>query len=78
MKTLKAICTAMVLSLALSLPVFAGEMLTPSITNPVPDKPVVTQPPLGEGSSSSGAPTVSGAAEMPGLADLLMAIISIL
>jgi hypothetical protein len=39
MKTLKAICTAAILSLALSVPVSAGELLTPGYTAPPPPPP---------------------------------------
>ena len=40
MKTLKAICTAAILAFALSIPVSAGEMLTPGVTPPPPPPPV--------------------------------------
>lgn len=39
MKTLKAVCTAAILALALSIPVYAGEMLTPGVTPPPPPPP---------------------------------------
>ena len=39
MKTLKATCTAAILALALSIPVYAGEMLTPGVVPPPPPPP---------------------------------------
>ena len=42
MKTPKAICTAAVLALALSVPVYAGEVLTPGYTPPPPPPPPET------------------------------------
>jgi len=42
MKTLKAICTAAILALALSIPASAGEMLTPGCTPPPPPPPPET------------------------------------
>lgn len=39
MKTLKAICTVAILALALSVPAYAGELLTPGYTAPPPPPP---------------------------------------
>jgi hypothetical protein len=39
MKTLKAICTATILALALSVPTYAGEILSPGVTAPPPPPP---------------------------------------
>src|SRR6266851_2839458 len=39
MKTLKAICTAAILALALSVPAYAGDILTPGFTAPPPPPP---------------------------------------
>lgn len=39
MKTLKAICTAAILALALSVPAYAGEMATPGYVPPPPPPP---------------------------------------
>lgn len=39
MKTLKAIGTAAILALVLSIPAYAGEMLTPGCTPPPPPPP---------------------------------------
>jgi hypothetical protein len=36
MKTLKAICTAGILALALSVPAYAGDLETPGFTSPPP------------------------------------------
>ena len=42
MKTLKAICTSAILALALSVPAYAGEVLTPGVTPPPPPPPALT------------------------------------
>ena len=75
MKTLKAICTAALLALALGVPAHAGDMHTPGSPSPAPGIPAVTEPAPGEINSAGVAPT--GEVEIPGLAELLLAIISI-
>jgi hypothetical protein len=39
MKALKSICTAAILALALSVPTYAGEILSPGFTQPPPPPP---------------------------------------
>lgn len=68
MKALKAICTAAILALALSVPTYAGEILTPGVTGPPPPPPACT---------ASVASTSPGDVETPGLVELLLAILSI-
>lgn len=53
MKTIKAICTAAILVLAVTLPVFAGDIGTPGANAPAPEVP--------------GAP-IPGSSELPGTA----------
>ena len=81
MKAFKAICTATVLALALSVPTYAGDILTPGFTSPPPPPPpgasVVTEPALGEISTCGVESTSLSDAETPGLIDLLWAIVSI-
>ena len=80
MKALKAICSATVLALALSVPTYAGDILTPGYVPPPPPPPgasVVTGPALGEISTYGVESTSFGVAETPGLIDLLWAIVSI-
>ena len=77
MKRLKAICTAAIVALALSVPAYAGEINTPGYTSPAPGTPVVTEPASGEISSPGVASTSPGDAETAGLVELLLAIISI-
>ena len=74
MKAFKAICTATILALALSVPTYAGDVLTPGLTSPVPETPIVTP---GEINSPGITSTNSGAAETSGLFNVLVAIISI-
>ncbi len=40
MRTLKPICAAIILGLALSIPAYAGNIHTPGITNPPPPPPL--------------------------------------
>ena len=80
MKALKAICSATVLALALSVPTYAGDILTPGVVSPPPPPPpstsVVTESTLGE--TTYGVESTSlGVAETPGLFDLLWAIVSV-
>jgi len=79
MKAFKAICSASVLALALSVPTYAGDILTPGYIPPPPPPPgasVVTDPALGE-ISSYGVESTGLGAETPGLIDLFWAIVSI-
>ena len=50
MKTLKVICTAMVLTLVLSVPAYAGDISTPGITT---SGPIITSEPAGPGDNNS-------------------------
>ena len=82
MKAFKAICTATVLALALSVPTYAGDILTPGYTDPPPPPPppgtsAVTEPALGEISTYDVESTSLGDAETSGLIDLLWAFVSI-
>jgi hypothetical protein len=75
MKAFKAICTVAVLALALSVPTYAGEVLTPGFTSPLPAAPIATVP--GEIGTPGVLPTSPGDGVIPGLLGLLVAIISI-
>jgi len=68
MKTLKAICTAAILALALSVPAPAGELQTPGYTAP---------PPTANSTEEMSTPdvTASGEISSPGFADMLLALI---
>lgn len=73
MKAFKAICSATVLALALSVPTYAGDILTPGVISPPPPPPpsctsVTTEPALGE---------ISTVESTPELIELLWAIVSI-
>jgi len=75
MKALKAICSAAVLALALSVPTYAGDILTPGVISPPPPPPpsctsVVTEPALEEISTYDVEST-------PVLIDLFWAIVSV-
>ena len=73
MKAFKAICSATVLALALSVPTYAGDILTPGVISPPPPPPsctsAVTEPALGEISTHVESTSV--------LMDLLWAIVSV-
>jgi hypothetical protein len=74
MKAFKAICSATVLALALSVPTYAGDILTPGVVSPPPPPSCAT---LGEISTYSVESTSPGVDETPVLIDLLWAIVSI-
>ena len=57
MKTIKAICTAAILVLAVSLPVFAGDIGTPGANAPAPETPGA---PIPGSSELPNAPQISG------------------
>lgn len=70
MKSMKAICTAAVLALALSAPAYAGDMLTPGVNTPPPPPP----PELhftGALSVPSAPSSLLGDITTPGFADIL-------
>ena len=78
MKAFKAICTATVLALALSVPTYAGDILTPGFTSPPPPPPPsASEPALGEISTYGVESTSLSDAETSGLIDLIWAIVSI-
>ena len=78
MKTLKAICTAAILALALSIPAYAGDILVPGYTAPPP-------PPESNITVDMSVPTPTSSAlddmskrdmSTPGFADLLWVLAS--
>ena len=77
MKTLKAICTAAILALALSVPAYAGDMLTPGYTAPPPPPP----PPQSNITVDLSVPTETssdlGDMSTPGFAEILWVLASI-
>jgi hypothetical protein len=77
MKTVKAICVSIVLALALSVPAYAGDVLTPGVTCPDSGTPVVTAPAPGETEvTSTGTSDTTTATS--GMVQLLLAIVSII
>jgi hypothetical protein len=72
MKSLKAICTATLLVLILSVPALAGEIGSPGAPSPSPAPPCSTD--------SSACPSDANPGEIgsPGLADLLLALASLI
>ena len=83
MKTLKAICTAAILALALSVSAYGGDMSTPGSPAPAPTPTQVSTP--GVAPTNSGdiqtpgeASTAPGDFGMPGFADILLALVSML
>ena len=75
MKTLKAICTAAVLALALSVTTYSADIHTPGLMGDI-DTPGVTQPPPASG--DIGSPGVESPAPedigTPGLTAILLTI----
>ena len=75
MKAFKAICSATVLALALSVPTYAGDILIPGYVPPPPPPP--SSAALGEISTYSVESTSLDVAETTVLIDLLWALVSI-
>jgi hypothetical protein len=79
MKTLKAICTASILALALCVPVSADDTSTPGSTDPGDvHTPGMTTAAPGDISYSDPASTAPGDIGSPGLVDLLWTLVSML
>jgi hypothetical protein len=68
MKTLKTFCAAAIVSLALAIPTFAGDIQTPTVVNPPP-------PPAESVLCDIGSP---GEIQTPGLIDIFLALFSLL
>jgi hypothetical protein len=64
MKKQKLFCAAAILSLALSLPVYAGDVQTPTVTTPPPPPPTITT------NGMAGNPSLNGDMDSPRAGDL--------
>ena len=79
MKTLKAICTAAILALALSVPAYAGDIYTPGYTEPPPPPPPssnMTVEMTGP-TATLATSSVPDDASTPSLADIFLALASV-
>lgn len=77
MKTLKAICTAAILALALSVPAYAGDVQTPGRANPgAVSTPGAITPSPKDVDSAGVKSTDPGDIGFPGFADILWALAS--
>ncbi len=83
MKTLKTFSAAAVLSLALAIPTFAGDIQTPTIINPPPPPPAASV--LGDigspglaGDMGNPGVTAPGDIHTLGLVDIFLALFSLL
>ena len=75
MKPVKAICTAAIVALALSVPAYAGEISSPGSPSPAPT-PTVTSSAAGDISSPAIASTAPGDVGFPpAVADILSVLI---
>ena len=79
MRTLKAICAAAILALALSVSAYGGDVSTPGAPAPVPGHVstlgvVPTNP--GDIQTPGEVSTAPGDIGMPGFADILLALVS--
>jgi hypothetical protein len=74
MKSLKAICSAATLALVLSVPVYAGDVLTPGYTAPPPPPQlrVETEQTMATETSSTGVDQIT-----PGLMDVFFLLLAI-
>lgn len=73
MKTLKAICTAAILALAVSVPTYAGEILTPGLTGGGTPPPTA----CGDISCPGVGSTTPDSDDTSGFKAILLAIFSI-
>ncbi len=76
MKSLKSICTTATLALILSVPVYAGDVLTPGYTTPPPPPPPqsrVTMEPVGP----TEVPSTGIDLDTPGLTDVFFLLLAI-
>lgn len=74
MKTLKALCTAAILALALSVPAYAGDgdLGSPGYTPPPPPLNITVPTATSSTPGDMGTPTSSALADLtPGFADIL-------
>jgi hypothetical protein len=74
MKTLKAICTAAILALALSVPASAGDLLSPGYTAPPPPPPPESN--IMVDTNVSTETSAPGDISTPGFADILWLLAS--
>jgi hypothetical protein len=74
MKTLKAICTAAILALVLSVPTHAGDVLVPGYTEPPPPPPAESS--IMVDTNVSTETSAPGDISTPGFADILWLLAS--
>lgn len=60
MKNLQRFCAATVLTITLALSVFAGQIPTPGVTDPIPQQPSVTDNMLGPDATDTGEISAPG------------------
>jgi len=81
MKALKAICTATILALTLSVPAFAGDLLSPGYVPPPPPPPPESHFVVESNTLDTSVPTKTssflGDMSTPGVADMLWILASI-
>jgi hypothetical protein len=77
MKSLKAICTAAILAMALSVPAYAGDILSPGYCAPPPPPPPESNIALDLSQPTEASSTPVGVGT-PGLVDILRVQASIL
>lgn len=79
MKSVKAICTAAIVALALSVPAYAGEISSPGCSSPIPDAPpAIASPAPGDVQAPAVTSTTAGEMGTPGFAEFLSALIWLL
>jgi hypothetical protein len=81
MKALKAICSASILALALSVPAFAGDLLSPGYVPPPPPPPpearIVVEPNTVDTSVPTKTSSFLADMSTPGVVDMLWILASI-
>ncbi len=78
MKTLKAICTATIFALALSVTAYAGDISSPGAPCPGDQQtPDITAPATDDLNTAGDVTTLSDTADSSGIVDILLGLVSI-
>ena len=78
MKTIKAICTAAILALALTVPAYAGDISTPGVVCTAGEIGCPGAAVAGEAQTPGITSTVAGEISTPGLLDILLTVLTLI
>jgi len=78
MKTMKAICTAAILALVLTVPAYAGDISTPGVTCTAGEIGCPGAADPGETQTPGSTSTVAGDISTPGLLDIILTVFTLI